>query len=170
MLQFFSKRVVSLLSSSKIITKDIVKKKFTIICGILKNCFFFFLRSAILNAGYQVSFTHTNKTGIKTNAPATVIWDIMRCWEAKHPSKKKNIEGSVAQRILLTSPAKMHSFDIRNDANPMSRRMGYVRFQENPLPYWGPGTRATAMIGEYKMAKSKQNQGKRKRDNSEENK
>ncbi|XP_018335264.1 probable tRNA (guanine(26)-N(2))-dimethyltransferase isoform X2 [Agrilus planipennis] len=128
------------------------------------------IRSAILNAGYQVSFTHTNKTGIKTNAPATVIWDIMRCWEAKHPSKKKNIEGSVAQRILLTSPAKMHSFDIRNDANPMSRRMGYVRFQENPLPYWGPGTRATAMIGEYKMAKSKQNQGKRKRDNSEENK
>lgn len=38
-------------------------------------------RSALLNAGYNVSFSHTNKQSIKTDAPTTVIWDIVRAWE-----------------------------------------------------------------------------------------
>lgn len=37
-------------------------------------------RSALLHAGYQVSLSHACKNTIKTDAPATVIWDIMRCW------------------------------------------------------------------------------------------
>ncbi|KAJ8981890.1 hypothetical protein NQ317_007282 [Molorchus minor] len=47
------------------------------------------IRSAILNAGYRVSFTHMNRTSIKTDAPSNVIWDIMRCWEKKTSCFKK---------------------------------------------------------------------------------
>lgn len=38
-------------------------------------------RSALLNAGYKVSFSHANKTSIKTNASNDIIWDVVRAWE-----------------------------------------------------------------------------------------
>ncbi|XP_018576509.1 probable tRNA (guanine(26)-N(2))-dimethyltransferase [Anoplophora glabripennis] len=127
------------------------------------------LRSAILNAGYKVSFTHMNKTSVKTNAPAKVIWDIMRCWEKKHPiSKKRHIENTPVFNILAQQPEKDYSFEIHPNANPESRKMGFLRFQENPSPHWGPGSRATAMVGDQKILKSKKNQGKRKRELSQE--
>jgi len=36
-------------------------------------------RNALLNGGYQVSASHTEPEAIKTNAPSSVIWDILRC-------------------------------------------------------------------------------------------
>lgn len=44
-------------------------------------------RSALLHAGYRVSFSHACKTSIKTDAPAKVLWDILRCWAKSHPVK-----------------------------------------------------------------------------------
>ena len=35
-----------------------------------------------------MSGTHANPLGLKTDAPPEVMWDIMRCWVAEHPSKK----------------------------------------------------------------------------------
>lgn len=145
------------------------------------------VRSALLNAGYEVSYTHMHKSSIKTNAPARAVWDVMRCWQKKNPVNAKRLtEDSIAKNILLVEPEREYSFEMHADANPESKRMGLVRFQENPLPFWGPGTRATAMYDEYvlmlcnvvmvgcrvgdqKVAKSKRNQGKRKRELSEEN-
>ncbi|KAB0794028.1 hypothetical protein PPYR_13648 [Photinus pyralis] len=125
-------------------------------------------RSAILNAGYRVSFSHSHKTSIKTDAPPKVIWDILRCWERLHPlSDKRRSEKSAGNNILAIKSEKEYSFSSHPHANPPSRREGYVRFQENPLPYWGPGTRSTTMVGDAKMQKSKRNQGKRKRTVSE---
>ena len=37
-------------------------------------------RSAVTNAGYRISGSHTTPLGFKTDAPMSVIWDIMRCW------------------------------------------------------------------------------------------
>ncbi|XP_062507702.1 tRNA (guanine(26)-N(2))-dimethyltransferase-like isoform X2 [Corticium candelabrum] len=37
-------------------------------------------RSALLDLGYDVSFSHCQKQAVKTNAPPCVLWDIMRCW------------------------------------------------------------------------------------------
>lgn len=89
-----------------------------------------------------------HKSSIKTNAPARVVWDIMRCWQKQNPvSVKRLTDGSVAKNILSIEPEKDYSFTLHPDANPKSKRMGLVRFQENPLPFWGPGTRATAMYG-----------------------
>lgn len=103
-------------------------------------------RSALLNAGYNVSYTHMHKTSIKTNATAQVVWDIMRCWALKNPVNPKRLaDKSPATNILATEPQKIYSFQIHPNANPDSKKMGFVRFQQNPSAYWGPGTRATAM-------------------------
>ncbi|GBM11242.1 hypothetical protein AVEN_5979-1, partial [Araneus ventricosus] len=45
-------------------------------------------KSAVLNAGYQVSLSHTSPTSLKTDAPPEVIWDIMRAWANMFPGKK----------------------------------------------------------------------------------
>lgn len=87
-----------------------------------------------------------HRTSIKTDAPSRVIWDIMRCLQAKQPTNPKRLtENSPAAHILSIKPEKNYSFETHPEANPNSRKMGFVRFQENPLPFWGPGTRATAM-------------------------
>ena len=37
-------------------------------------------KSAILNAGFQVSQSHTNPDSFKTNAPSALVWDIILAW------------------------------------------------------------------------------------------
>lgn len=46
--------------------------------------FYLLYRSALLHAGYRVSFSHACKNAVKTDAPAGVLWDIMRCWVSDH--------------------------------------------------------------------------------------
>lgn len=94
----------------------------------------------------MVSYTHMHKSSIKTNAPTRVIWDIMRCWVKKNPVNEKRLtENSVARNLLSIPSQQEYSFEMHVDANPESKRMGLVRFQANPQPFWGPGTRSTAM-------------------------
>jgi len=45
------------------------------------------IRSALLNAGYRVSSVHTNQTALKTDAPNSVLWDILREWAKENPPK-----------------------------------------------------------------------------------
>merc|ERR1712012_922548 len=79
------------------------------------------LRSAILNAGYQVTSSHASKNSVKTNAPAEVIWDILRCWAQENPVNKKwMIEGSTTKNILDKPPQIKASFELHKDANPKS--------------------------------------------------
>uniref|UniRef100_A0A8C6VGC4 tRNA (guanine(26)-N(2))-dimethyltransferase n=1 Tax=Naja naja TaxID=35670 RepID=A0A8C6VGC4_NAJNA len=62
-------------------------------------------RSALLHAGYQVSLSHACKNAIKTDAPSSVLWDIMRCWEQLNPVKRERLsESSPAARILSVEP------------------------------------------------------------------
>lgn len=114
-------------------------------------------RSALLNAGYKVSYSHTSKVSIKTDAPNNVIWDVVRAWEKKHPVKReKLIANSSAERILNASSTTDISLDIHPHANPISRQKHLSRFQQNPTVNWGPGVRArTRMDLETKMEDSK---------------
>lgn len=104
-------------------------------------------RSALLHAGYRVSFSHASKNSIKTNAPATVLWDILRCWAKCHPVKaERMLEGTALKAILERPTEKDYIFDdLHPEANPYSRRNALTRFQANPTAHWGPGTRATIM-------------------------
>lgn len=101
------------------------------------------LRSALLHAGFRVSLSHACKNAVKTDAPASALWDIMRCWEKGCPVKRERLsETSPAFRILSVEPRLQASFTIRDDANPSSRQRGLKRFQANPEANWGPRPRA----------------------------
>ncbi|KAK6642921.1 hypothetical protein RUM43_004423 [Polyplax serrata] len=119
------------------------------------------MRSAILNGNYKVSFSHASRQSIKTNAPMTFIWDIMREWAKENTTTKKpEVPGVV--NYLLSQPVKNQiDFSLRPDANPLSREMRLTRYQENPLPFWGPGTRSTMMSLEENPKKNK-NQSKKR--------
>uniref|UniRef100_A0A453AP02 tRNA (guanine(26)-N(2))-dimethyltransferase n=1 Tax=Aegilops tauschii subsp. strangulata TaxID=200361 RepID=A0A453AP02_AEGTS len=75
------------------------------ICATLKctNPTMVMFHSAIRNAGYQISGSHADPLALKTDAPMSVIWDIMRCWVKLHPvkSQPENLPGS---RILSQEP------------------------------------------------------------------
>uniref|UniRef100_A0A034WK11 tRNA (guanine(26)-N(2))-dimethyltransferase n=1 Tax=Bactrocera dorsalis TaxID=27457 RepID=A0A034WK11_BACDO len=122
-------------------------------------------RSALLHAGYRVSFSHASKNSIKTDAPATVLWDILRCWAKRHPVKaERMVEGTALKAILERPTENDYIFDdMHPEANPDSRRNALTRFQANPTAHWGPGTRATIMIGQDKVAKSHRNQNKKQK-------
>lgn len=113
-------------------------------------------RSALLNAGYKVSYSHASKTSIKTDAPNDVIWDIVRAWEKEHPAKREKLaEDSPAARILNASFTRNISFTEHPLANPISRQRHLSRFQQNPTVNWGPGVRATIRVDLENKAESK---------------
>jgi tRNA (guanine26-N2/guanine27-N2)-dimethyltransferase len=101
------------------------------------------LYSAILNAGYNVSSSHCARQSVKTDAPASVMWDIMRAWVKKNPVVMNNIaENSPARAILKKEPTIEVKFDRHPKAVAESRSDHLVRFQVNPTPNWGPKARA----------------------------
>jgi tRNA (guanine26-N2/guanine27-N2)-dimethyltransferase len=70
-------------------------------------------RSAILHEGYRVSCSHTCKTSIKTDAPMSLLWDILRYWVEICPAKAARCtEGSVLNAILSKKPDKKYEFDL----------------------------------------------------------
>lgn len=102
------------------------------------------LMSALYNAGYKSSATHTNKVGLKTNASNTVIWDIF-CQYAR----ARNIvvpPNSLAERIMSRSHEQVYDFTYNPKVEVESQRMSLVRFHVNPTPEWGPKSRPTGVV------------------------
>ncbi|KAM3958385.1 LOW QUALITY PROTEIN: tRNA methyltransferase 1 [Aphomia sociella] len=119
------------------------------------------MRSAIMNAGHKVSYSHASKLSIKTTAPAQLMWDIVRTWEKTHPVKAAKLEADPTAKYILSQEIQSEvDLTERHDANPVSRRDGRLRFQFNPTPYWGPGSRANVNVGDEKMSKAIRNQNK----------
>lgn len=104
-------------------------------------------RSALLNAGYKVSYSHASETSIKTDAPNDIIWDIVRAWEKEHPVKREKLAvDSPAARILNASSTTDISLAMHPFANPISRQKHLSRFQQNPTVNWGPGVRSRTRV------------------------
>ncbi|XP_032514323.2 tRNA (guanine(26)-N(2))-dimethyltransferase isoform X2 [Danaus plexippus] len=119
------------------------------------------MRSAILNAGYKVSYSHASKLSVKTSAPSHLIWDVVRTWAKTHPPKAAKLEADPVARFILQQDIRNHiDLSERPDANPISRRDGQLRFQLNPSPHWGPGSRAVVNVGDEKISKALRNQNK----------
>jgi len=118
--------------------------------------------SALLNAGYRVSQSHCAKGSLKTDAPASVVWDVVRAIEKQYPiSAARRERDRVAQAVLGRESKIVVDFSPHPAAQPMSRERALLRFQRNPLPNWGPQSRASTSIlpGQDKRAR---NQGKNK--------
>ena len=98
-------------------------------------------RSAILNSGYKVSFSHVAEKSIKTDAPPSVIWDIMRAWAVESKVKVRE-EGTVGGDIMRKESTHTVSFALHPDAVASSQKQALVRYAPNPEPEWGPKARA----------------------------
>ncbi|XP_076759096.1 tRNA (guanine(26)-N(2))-dimethyltransferase [Xylocopa sonorina] len=117
-------------------------------------------RSALLNAGYRVSYSHACKTSIKTNAPNNIIWDIVRTWEKANPIKRDKLSNDSPAIKILDAPITTNvSFTVHPLANPVSRQNKLTRFQQNPATNWGPGTRSRIRI-DLENSKKIKNQNK----------
>ena len=123
-------------------------------------------RSALLNAGYNVSLSHACRLALKTNAPNDFIWGMMRAWEKLNPVKRNKLDNSsIALKILENDKIPIYeniSFDLHPDANPASRISNLKRFQMNPAPNWGPKMKAHTSQKQMNEKRDR-NQGKTKR-------
>lgn len=143
--------------------------------------------SALARQGHRVSRSHTDPMAIKTDAPTTAIWDVLRCW-SKHPEcllqlgkRKVDVSGtSPAATILQMEPTVQADFTILPEVAQMLSSKKVSKFMPNPAQ-WGPGSRGTshasfgagaaadggAEAGETGegtlMGKKHANQGKRKK-------
>eukprot|EP00727_Mastigamoeba_balamuthi_P013216 m51a1_g8517 putative n -dimethylguanosine trna methyltransferase (549) ;mRNA; f:99773-101867 len=97
------------------------------------------LEHAIRAAGYRVSASHTEPQALKTDAPARLVWDIMRCWAREHPPKGVP-EASPAHALLAVQPLTVVAF---GDIPKPHKDKGAAVPRFIPTPEnWGPGTRA----------------------------
>lgn len=121
--------------------------------------------SAILNAGYAVSDSHTAPRCIKTDAPASFMWDVMRAWIKLNPVREESIKpGSPGATILRRrEPATEIDFTHHKGARAASKEKGLVRYQVNPTENWGPKAMAKGTTSDT----SKQFRVKEKRKRNE---
>jgi tRNA (guanine26-N2/guanine27-N2)-dimethyltransferase len=110
-------------------------------------------RGALRGLGYESTRSHCKPGSIKTNAPWSIIWHVMREWvRQKAPVKRENIkEGSAAFRLLRlgqeNEEAQADDFDklevVFNQALGKDKsKKGIIRYQMNPKENWGPLSRA----------------------------
>jgi tRNA (guanine26-N2/guanine27-N2)-dimethyltransferase len=110
------------------------------------------LRGALIGLGYRVTRSHCKPGSIKTDAPWSVIWNVMREWSLqKAPVKEENIkEGSPSYRLLQlgkddadkpdTGTKVEVVFDEKLGRDPTKGH--FVRYQLNPRDNWGPMNKA----------------------------
>ena len=122
------------------------------------------IRGALKHLGYRVTRSHAKAGSIKTDAPWSVIWEVMREWvRQKAPVKegaiRKNTPGwnimgfekdqsdeskgtSAQSQVEKGSKPKLEVvFDEKLGKDHDERKL--VRYQVNPRENWGPMTRAT---------------------------
>ena len=119
------------------------------------------LRSAFLNSGYKVSYSHAHRSSLKTDAPNEVLWDIFKAWALKNRSQKKNYkerQNDSGLKILSQPITTLISFEVQKDAQPLSRELKLLRFQINPTRFWGPKSKPR---NANQVDKRALNQGKR---------
>lgn len=100
-------------------------------------------RSALLNAGHQVSRSHALAGSLKTTATRQDVHDVFRSWIKKNPVNMKKLgEASPARVLLAKEPRAEANFAYHPKSVSKSSSVKLVRYQQNPTPNWGPGTKA----------------------------
>ncbi|KAI0110087.1 N2,N2-dimethylguanosine tRNA methyltransferase [Daldinia grandis] len=118
-------------------------------------------RGALRSLGYEVTRSHCKGGSIKTNAPWSVIWHIMREWvREKAPVRVDRIKENTPAYTLLRlgktdeTPKESPAKDAEREAidnlkvvfdQKLGRdvsKKGLVRYQTNPREHWGPQSKA----------------------------
>jgi len=97
------------------------------------------IHSAIMQLGYQVSHSHSSPKLMKTTAPTSVVFDVMRCLAKLRPPKRQ-MANTPGAAILAKEPSITADFTIRRDA--LELRNTRPTLVHNPS-FWGPKRRAT---------------------------
>ena len=113
--------------------------------------------SALMRQGYRVSRSHTDPAAIKTDAPHRALWDVLRCWAASQPARKKGLgETAPATAIMAIPPLVQADFkplkaaqDLLAKKTEDGTKVG--RFMPNP-DEWGPGSRSTSHAAAFSAA------------------
>lgn len=122
------------------------------------------IRGALMGLGYRACRSHCKPTSLKTDAPWSVIWEIMRRWVQQKPIKDGVLTDKTAgYRILRlgddeSSPReKIRGEQATSEAERLkglkvvfdetlgkdeSKAKGVVRYQINPTANWGPMAKA----------------------------
>lgn len=99
--------------------------------------------SALLNGGHEVSRSHACPGSLKTTASRADLHDVFRSWVQSHPVKMDKITENSPSRVLLSKEPKTEaSFKRHPRTVTPSSKVKLVRYQQNPAPHWGPGTKA----------------------------
>ncbi|KAI0818751.1 N2,N2-dimethylguanosine tRNA methyltransferase [Irpex lacteus] len=103
--------------------------------------------SALLHAGHPVSRSHACPGSLKTTAGRDVVHDLFRTWVKENPVRMDKISEASPARILLGKEPKFEAnFKHHPDTITQSAKVKVVRYQQNPAPNWGPGTKASSGI------------------------
>ncbi|KAG2368617.1 tRNA methyltransferase [Suillus spraguei] len=99
--------------------------------------------SALLNAGHIVSRSHALPGSLKTSATREDVHDVFRSWVKKHPVRMDKVSGTSLARQLLAKEARTEANFTRHPRSvTQASKVKLVRYQQNPAPNWGPGTKA----------------------------
>lgn len=123
-------------------------------------------RGALRHLGYRVTRSHTKGGCVKTDAPWSVIWRVMRAWvEKKSPIKAGSVrENTAGWKILglgLSAEERKkqdNEYELGNEQSSdgqiqivFDEKLGLekdrnklVRYQRNPRENWGPMAKAKA--------------------------
>jgi len=106
------------------------------------------IENAVHNAGFRVSAQHKEPQAIKTDAPSSLLWDILRAWVLEHPvSEKTKKNNTTAAQILEKEPTHEINFSRPKGLNNGGQKPKAVRYPMNPEPNWGPKAMAKAKRG-----------------------
>lgn len=111
-------------------------------------------RSALINAGYQVSYSHALKNTIKTNAPNTFIWCVIKELCKLCDSKQKD---STPASVIVNKDFDFKVCFEPAEEEPKSKSLNFLRYQLNPEENWGPKPKPN----NDDIDKRERNQGKR---------
>lgn len=127
------------------------------------------LRGALVGLGYHVTKSHAKPASLKTDAPWSVIWHVLREWvRQKAPIKEENLKpGTAGYRLMglhkkrkdeggadevptgtqsskpgKAGAEKMPEVVFNDNLGRASAGTRIVRYQLNPRENWGPMTRA----------------------------
>uniref|UniRef100_A0A8R1TLG5 tRNA (guanine(26)-N(2))-dimethyltransferase n=1 Tax=Onchocerca volvulus TaxID=6282 RepID=A0A8R1TLG5_ONCVO len=104
-------------------------------------------RSALMNAGYRCSISHCNPKAIKTDAPASFLWDIARTMAKNNNVTSDRFTEECAGKVILEQEIKHEIvFRLHPEALEKSKIDSLLRFQQSKGKNMGPKAKAKGSI------------------------